>query len=168
MMAIEVPTQSCIRTSSGTPISRKTSYSTGTITAPPPIPNNPASNPVMTPAMTMARASQATRLMERRATSYFRVLHALDAAHTAPLKRNGFRLNRHFALAHCLSMIFSENRFPLFGIMLYAAMRPLSTTVSETRSSAAVSSSAPARAPRSTRKLAAERPRARNALEQAV
>jgi hypothetical protein len=56
------------------------------------------------------------------------------------LKRNGFRLNRHFALAHCLSMIFSDlsspaeasngrtkvsrgfaragNRFPLFEIML--------------------------------------------------
>jgi hypothetical protein len=34
------------------------------------------------------------------------------------LKQNGFRLNRYFALAHCLSMIFSENRFPLFGIML--------------------------------------------------
>jgi hypothetical protein len=48
------------------------------------------------------------------------------------LKRNDFsRLNRHFALAHCLSMIFSDlpspaeagfakagNRLPLFGIML--------------------------------------------------
>jgi hypothetical protein len=26
--------------------------------------------------------------------------------------------NRHPALAYCWSMIFSENRFPLFGIML--------------------------------------------------
>jgi len=26
--------------------------------------------------------------------------------------------NRHHALALCLSMIFSENRFPLFRIML--------------------------------------------------
>jgi Zn-dependent M28 family amino/carboxypeptidase len=34
------------------------------------------------------------------------------------LKRNDFRLNRHFALARYLSMIFSENRYPLFGIML--------------------------------------------------
>jgi hypothetical protein len=34
------------------------------------------------------------------------------------LKRNDFRLNRHSALACCLSMIFSENRYPLFGIML--------------------------------------------------
>jgi hypothetical protein len=33
------------------------------------------------------------------------------------LKRNGL-VNRHFALDACLSMIFSENRFPLFGIML--------------------------------------------------
>jgi hypothetical protein len=34
------------------------------------------------------------------------------------LKRDDFKLNRHHALASCLSMIFSENRFPLFGIML--------------------------------------------------
>ena len=48
------------------------------------------------------------------------------------LKRNGIRLNRDFALACCLSMIFSENRYPprvkpgagLFGIMLDAAGRP--------------------------------------------
>jgi hypothetical protein len=36
------------------------------------------------------------------------------------LKRDGFKLNRHHGLASCLSMIFSENRFPLFGIVLYA------------------------------------------------
>jgi hypothetical protein len=34
------------------------------------------------------------------------------------LKRDDFKLNRHHALDSCLSMIFSENRFPLFGIML--------------------------------------------------
>jgi len=34
------------------------------------------------------------------------------------LKRNVFRLNRHFALAYYSSMIFPENRYPLFGIML--------------------------------------------------
>jgi hypothetical protein len=34
------------------------------------------------------------------------------------LKRDGFKLNRHHALASCLSMIFSDNRFPLLGIML--------------------------------------------------
>jgi hypothetical protein len=34
------------------------------------------------------------------------------------LKRNEFKLNRHFALGWHLSMIFSENRYPLFGIML--------------------------------------------------
>jgi len=28
-------------------------------------------------------------------------------------------MNRHRALAYCLRMIFSENRFPLFRIMLY-------------------------------------------------
>jgi len=37
---------------------------------------------------------------------------------TAALKRNDFWLNRYFALACCLSMISSENRHPLFGIML--------------------------------------------------
>jgi len=34
------------------------------------------------------------------------------------LKQDEFSLNRHPALALCLSMIFSENRFALFGIML--------------------------------------------------
>ena len=34
------------------------------------------------------------------------------------LKHDDFSSNRHPALASCLSMIFSENRFPLFGIML--------------------------------------------------
>jgi len=36
------------------------------------------------------------------------------------LERDDFSSNHHPALALCLSMIFSENRFPLFGIMLYA------------------------------------------------
>jgi hypothetical protein len=36
----------------------------------------------------------------------------------AALKRDDFSSNRHPAFAPCLSMIFSENRFPLFGIML--------------------------------------------------
>src|SRR5262245_49987479 len=39
----------------------------------------------------------------------------------SPLERDNFSLNRHPALASCLSMIFSENRCTLFGIMLYAA-----------------------------------------------
>jgi len=34
-----------------------------------------------------------------------------------PLKRDEFRRNRHRALAPCLGMIFSENRFTLFRIM---------------------------------------------------
>jgi hypothetical protein len=34
------------------------------------------------------------------------------------LKRDEIRLNRHRALALCLSMIFSENRYTLFRIML--------------------------------------------------
>jgi hypothetical protein len=34
------------------------------------------------------------------------------------LERDDFSLNRHPDLASCLSMIFSENRCTLFGIML--------------------------------------------------
>ena len=37
-------------------------------------------------------------------------------------KRDEIRLNRHRALALCLSMIFSENRFTLFRIMLLPAL----------------------------------------------
>src|SRR5262244_677240 len=58
MIASEVPTQSCMRISSGTPSRRNTSNNTGTMTAPPPTPNNPASRPVTTPAAITATASQ--------------------------------------------------------------------------------------------------------------
>ena len=37
---------------------------------------------------------------------------------TTGLERDDFWLNHHSALASCLSMIFSENRYPLFEIML--------------------------------------------------
>jgi hypothetical protein len=40
------------------------------------------------------------------------------ATHRAELKRDGFSSNRHPALGYCRSMMFSENRYPLFGIML--------------------------------------------------
>jgi hypothetical protein len=36
----------------------------------------------------------------------------------AILERDDFSSNRHLALSVCLSMIFSENRYPLFRIML--------------------------------------------------
>jgi hypothetical protein len=36
---------------------------------------------------------------------------------SAVLKRDDFGMNRHRALARCLGMIFSENRFTLFRIM---------------------------------------------------
>jgi hypothetical protein len=36
----------------------------------------------------------------------------------AGLERDELWLDRHPALAFCLSMIFSKNRFPLFRIML--------------------------------------------------
>jgi hypothetical protein len=38
-------------------------------------------------------------------------------ARDASLERDGIRLNHHRALASCLSMIFSENRYTLFRIM---------------------------------------------------
>src|SRR5262245_17487100 len=34
------------------------------------------------------------------------------------LERDDFPSNRHLALSHACSMIFPENRYPLFGIML--------------------------------------------------
>jgi hypothetical protein len=41
-----------------------------------------------------------------------------DVAPIIRLERDGIRLNRHRALDSGLSMIFSENRFTLFRIML--------------------------------------------------
>jgi hypothetical protein len=43
-----------------------------------------------------------------------------DGAH---IKRDEIGLNRHRALAFCLSMIVSENRFTLFRIMLWKRKR---------------------------------------------
>jgi hypothetical protein len=40
-------------------------------------------------------------------------------AESARLERDDFSSNRHPALSFCLSMIFPENRYPLFRIMLY-------------------------------------------------
>src|SRR5215813_300438 len=54
------------------------------------------------------------------------------------LRRDDFSSNRHHASAHCLSMIFSENRYTLFGIMLWMnrarrwAMAPNAPAVPET------------------------------------
>jgi hypothetical protein len=39
-------------------------------------------------------------------------------AESARLERDDFSSNRHHALTYSWSMIFSENRYPLFGIML--------------------------------------------------
>ena len=38
-------------------------------------------------------------------------------------ERDDFSSNRHLALSFCLSMIFSENQYPLFRIMLRACAR---------------------------------------------
>jgi hypothetical protein len=40
------------------------------------------------------------------------------SAHPTALERDDFSSNRHHALTYSWSMIFSENRFPLFRIML--------------------------------------------------
>ena len=63
MMASEVPMHICMRTSSGTLSTRNTSYSTGTMTAPPPMPNSPEKMPVTTPAATISNASHASSLI---------------------------------------------------------------------------------------------------------
>src|SRR6266700_8403592 len=41
-----------------------------------------------------------------------------DDGHRGSVERDDFSSNRHLALSFCLSMIFSENRCPLFRIML--------------------------------------------------
>jgi hypothetical protein len=43
---------------------------------------------------------------------------AFASSKSAGLKPDEVSSNRHHALSFCLSMIFSETRFPLFGIML--------------------------------------------------
>jgi len=45
--------------------------------------------------------------------------HLDPAVATLPLERDDVSSNRHPAPGYAGSMIFSENRFPLFGIMLY-------------------------------------------------
>jgi hypothetical protein len=52
IIASDVPTASGIAISSDTPVSRKVSKNTGTLTAPPPIPKIPASMPMLAPART--------------------------------------------------------------------------------------------------------------------
>jgi hypothetical protein len=49
-----------------------------------------------------------------------REMREFHEAETLPawLERDELWLDRHPALAFCLSMIFSENRYPLFRIML--------------------------------------------------
>ena len=46
------------------------------------------------------------------------VLHKLDEPSLSSLERDDFSSNRDPALGYCWSMMFSENRYPLFGIML--------------------------------------------------
>jgi hypothetical protein len=45
-------------------------------------------------------------------------LWIVHSTEVSVLEQDDFSLNRHSVLAFCWSMIFSENRYPLFGIML--------------------------------------------------
>jgi hypothetical protein len=47
-----------------------------------------------------------------------RTLWIMRSTAAGSLERDDFSLNHHPALAFCWSKIFSENRYPLFGIML--------------------------------------------------
>jgi hypothetical protein len=47
-----------------------------------------------------------------------RAFAGASAAKNPALKRNEIKSNRHRALGYCSSMIFSENRFALFRILL--------------------------------------------------
>jgi|SRR6266481_3382961 len=53
-----------------------------------------------------------------RATYRFRFQPRWQVASGFARERDDFSSNRHPALSFCLSMIFSENRYPLFRIML--------------------------------------------------
>src|SRR5260370_15974200 len=81
----------------------------------------PAALPKPTP-LRNPRACQSSRSDMTFATlmSYKLFLFAIPR-----LERDDFSLNCHPALAYCLSMIFSENRYPLFGIMLQMDMLAL-------------------------------------------
>src|SRR5262245_724299 len=48
-------------------------------------------------------------------------------------ERDDFSSNRHSALAYCWSMIFSENRYPLFGIMLSRGRGPAKRAAARSR-----------------------------------
>jgi hypothetical protein len=62
-------------------------------------------------------------------------------AHEPFLERDDFSSNRHPALPFPWSMIFSENRYPLFGIMLYAATAKRVTSMRVSAIAARTSSS---------------------------
>src|SRR5215472_13513434 len=89
MIASDVPTQSCMRTASGTPNRRNSSNSTGTTTPPPPIPNTPARRPVTMPAAITATRSQASSAKEAPAGNYALTLPAPDGVGPWPLPRCG-------------------------------------------------------------------------------
>src|SRR4029450_7528534 len=55
---------------------------------------------------------------DRRDPLLYRLVHQLLVVASVPLKRDEIGMNHHRALGCCLRMIFSENRFTLFRIML--------------------------------------------------
>src|SRR5262245_56406034 len=66
--------------------------------------------------------ASAAKVMSQTARTTAQVSHdVLLSTGIAGLERDDFSSNRHPALPCCWSMIFTENRYPLFGIMPYSA-----------------------------------------------
>src|ERR1039457_6144846 len=149
MMASEVPMQSCMRTSSGTSSARNTSYSTGTIMAPPPMPNRPARMPTRMPAPAIQSASRTISPIGYPSNIFPRIV-------------------RQARLIY-LRMILSENRFRLFGIMhgLGGDVRQILGRVQHQRQRISHDGGAGARFDRLGRQMTAEGARARHRMEQA-
>jgi len=65
----------------------------------------------------MWREGEGKRLCPREPPVLEKISRAkpLNMRREARLERDDFRMNRHRALIYCLSMIFSENRYPPVG-----------------------------------------------------
>jgi hypothetical protein len=72
----------------------------------------------------LAQATEATRSLRGARGFHIKGIRAAgrrdgpEKIQQSALKQDDFSSNHHPALLLCWSMIFSENRYPLFGIML--------------------------------------------------
>src|SRR5712691_7457573 len=71
----------------------------------------------------MAASGSGAASVCRRAGYSRLAFRAATARQATPLERDDDSSNRHPVPAYCWSMIFSENRYPLFGIMLLSRSR---------------------------------------------